>query len=43
MDVGEYTGSVKDLINLPQNLDCFEFYPGVKDEKELGRMYVLRV
>jgi|GEM_PF-314763 len=38
MDAGEYTGSVKDLINLTQNLDCFEFYPGVKDEEELGRI-----
>lgn len=41
MDAGEYTGSVKDLINLTQNLDCFEFYHGVKDEEELGRMYIL--
>lgn len=41
MDAGEYTGSVKDLINLTHNLDCFEFYPGVKDEEELGRMYIL--
>ncbi len=40
MDSGEYTGSVKDLINLTQNLDCFEFYPGIKDEEELGRMYI---
>ena len=41
LSLGEYTGSVKDLINLTQNLDCFEFYPGVKDEEELGRMYIL--
>ena len=41
MDAGEYTSSVKDLINLTQNLDCFEFYPEVKDEEELGRMYIL--
>ena len=40
IDSGEYTGSVKDLINLTQNLDCFEFYPGIKDEEELGRMYI---
>ena len=26
---------------LQGNLDCFEFYPGVKDEEELGRMYIL--
>lgn len=43
MDAGEYTGSVKDLINLTHNLDCFEFYPGVKDEEELGRMYMVGV
>ena len=43
MDAGEYTGSVKDLINLTQNLDCFEFYTGVKDEEDLGRTYLLEV
>lgn len=40
MDAGEYTGSVKDLINLTQNLDCFEFYVGVEDDETLGRIYV---
>ena len=29
IDAGEYTGSVKDLINLTQNLDCFDFEPGL--------------
>ena len=38
---GEYTGSVKDLINLTQNLDCFDFEPGIKSDEELGRLYVL--
>lgn len=28
IDSGEYTGSVHDLINLAQNLDCYDFYPG---------------
>ena len=41
IDAGEYTGSVKHLINLTQNLDCFEFYSGVRSDEELGRMYVL--
>ena len=41
IDAGEYTGSVKDLINLTQNLDCFEFYSGVRSDEELGRMYAL--
>ena len=32
--------SVQDLINLTQNLDCYEFYPGVGDDETLGRIYV---
>lgn len=40
MDAGEYTSSVKDLINLIQNLDCFDFYSDVNSEEELGRMYI---
>ena len=40
MDAGEYTGSVKDLINLAQNLDCYEFYPDVNNEDDLGRLYI---
>lgn len=40
MDSGEYTGSVKDLINLSQNLDCYNFYSGVHTEEDLGRMYI---
>ena len=39
VDFGEYN-SVKDLINLTQNLDCFEFYPGIEDEEDLGRFYI---
>lgn len=38
IDAGEYTGSVKDLITLTQNLDCFEFYSGIHSEEDLGRM-----
>jgi len=41
IDAGEYTGSVKDLINLTQNLDCFEFYSGIHSEEDLGRMFIL--
>lgn len=40
LDMGEYTGSVKDLINLAQNLDCFEYYPSITNEEELGRVYI---
>lgn len=41
IDSGEHTSSVADLINLTQNLDCFEFYSDVHSNEELGRMYVL--
>ena len=37
---GEYTGSVKTLINLAQNLDCYEYYPDIHDEDDLGRFYI---
>ena len=33
---GEYAGSVKDLINLAQNLDCYWIYPTVRNEKDYG-------
>lgn len=37
--LGEHTSSVKDLINLAQNLDCFDFYTDIADEDDLGRYY----
>ena len=37
---GEHTGSIKSMINLTQNLDCYDFYPGVTDDETLGRIYV---
>ena len=40
MDGGEYTGSVKELINLAQNLDDFNFYSDVHSEEDLGRLYI---
>lgn len=30
--LGEHAGSVKDLINLAQNLDCYWIYPTVRTE-----------
>ena len=35
--LGERAGSVKDLINLAQNLDCYWLYPGVQNEEDYGR------
>lgn len=36
---GDHTSSVADLINLTQNLDCYEFFPDVDDDEALGRIY----
>ena len=36
IEYGEYTSSIKDLINLTQNLDNYEFYPDIEDEEDLG-------
>ena len=40
MDSGQHCGSVQDLINLTQNLDCYDLHPGVTDDETLGRIYV---
>jgi len=37
---GDRSGCVQDLINLAQNMDCYEFYPDVDDEDELGRYLI---
>ena len=36
---GEHNSGVGDLINLAENLECFEFYPEIEDEDDLGRYY----
>ena len=38
--LGEHAGSVKDLINLAQNLDCYWIYPSVHNEEEYGHYLV---
>ncbi len=35
---GEYAGSVEDLINLAYNLDCYEYYSGIHNAEDLGRL-----
>lgn len=37
---GDSSGSVKDLINLAQNLDCYDYFPGVSDNDDLGRYLI---
>ena len=34
--LGEHAGSMKDLINLAQNLDCYWIYPTVRTEADYG-------
>ena len=40
--LGNHTRSVKDLINLTQNLDLYRFYPDISDDEGLGRLYAER-
>lgn len=40
IEIGDYAGSVKDLINLTENLDKYDFYLDVHDHDDLGRMYI---
>ena len=39
LEYGEHMGSVKDMINLAQNLDCYAYYPGILGTEDLGRYY----
>ena len=40
MEISDYTGSIKDLINLTDNLDKYDVYPGIDDYDDLGRYYI---
>lgn len=39
LHTGAHTSSVADIINLTQNLDCFELYPEIENEEDLGRYW----
>lgn len=39
MQISDYTGSIQELINLTENLDKYELYPGI-DYDDLGRFYI---
>lgn len=36
VEMGEYTGSIKDLINLTENLDCYHLYSDIHSDSDLG-------
>ncbi|MCL2615419.1 MAG: antirestriction protein ArdA [Dehalococcoidia bacterium] len=40
IELGEHSASVKELINLTYNLNCYEFFPDVEDDDDLGRYLV---
>ena len=40
LDLGENTGSVQELINLTENLDCFDFLAGVHNDYDLGYYWI---
>ena len=40
IDIGGYIQSIADLINLTDNLDCFQCLWGVKDEDDLGHYWI---
>ncbi len=40
MEMGDHCGSLQDIINLTENLDCYEVYPHIEDYDDLGRYYI---
>ena len=40
MEVGDHSGSLQDIINLTDNLDCYDLYPSIQDYDDLGRYYI---
>lgn len=40
IDVGEYASSVKDLINLAENLDCYVLYSDIHNDSDLGYYWI---
>ena len=40
MEMGDHCGSLQEIINLTENLDCYEVYPHIDDYDDLGRYYI---
>lgn len=40
MEVGDHSGSLQEIINLTDNLDCYDLYPSIQDYNDLGRYYI---
>ena len=40
MEVGDHSGSLQEIINLTDNLNCYDLYPSIQDYDDLGRYYI---
>lgn len=40
VEIGDHSGSVQEIINLTENLDCYDVYPDIHDHDDLGRYYI---
>ena len=40
MEMGDHCGSLQEIINLTENLDCYEVYHHIHDYDDLGRYYI---
>ncbi|MDY3617994.1 antirestriction protein ArdA [Agathobaculum sp.] len=40
MEIGEHSGSLREIINLTDNLDCYDIDPDIEDHDDLGRYYI---
>ena len=40
MEMGDHCGSLQEIINLTENLNCYEVYPDIHDYDDLGRYYI---
>ena len=40
MEMGDHCSSLQEIINLTENLDCYEIYPNIHDYDDLGRYYI---
>lgn len=40
IEMGDHCGSLQELINLTENLDCYDVYPDISDHEDLGRYYI---
>lgn len=40
MEMGNHCGSLQEIINLTENLDCYDVYPDIHDHDDLGRYYI---